>query len=302
MVFAVTPALARRPELLAVHGAKWLAAGERLAISGALYCSPLSRGDLFLPRLIIRSSDIHAAGCFALENIPKGTRLLEYTGDRISKAEGDDRYEGREFTYLFGVGDGEVVIDGHGMAMFVNHSCDPNCETDEEGDRVFIASIADIAAGDELTYDYCLYDGDDDAPCYCGSKTCRGSMYSPEELKRKPVLKPRRKSRPNWLPRRMALARAKSSARGTALARKPKPSYLLAAFAKAKSSTSIANVPQMLQHVSDVIVEDELQGQRRRVSDGAGSRPGGIGHASAAASNWRLSAVHRSIRLCHSRC
>jgi uncharacterized protein len=185
MVFAVTPALARRPELLAVHGAKWLAAGERLAISGALYCSPLSRGDLFLPRLIIRSSDIHAAGCFALENIPKGTRLLEYTGDRISKAEGDDRYEGREFTYLFGVGDGEVVIDGHGMAMFVNHSCDPNCETDEEGDRVFIASIADIAAGDELTYDYCLYDGDDDAPCYCGSKTCRGSMYSPEELKRK---------------------------------------------------------------------------------------------------------------------
>ena len=93
--------------------------------------------------------------------------------------------KGRPFTYLFGVGDGEVVIDGHGMAMFVNHSCDPNCETDEEGDRVFIASIADIAAGDELTYDYWLYDGDDDAPCYCGSKSCRGSMYSPEELKKK---------------------------------------------------------------------------------------------------------------------
>ena len=89
-----------------------------------------------MPRIIIRSSDIHAAGCFALEDIPKGTRVLEYTGERISKAEGDDRYEGREFTYLFGVGDGEVVIDGHGMAMFVNHSCDPNCETDEEGDRV----------------------------------------------------------------------------------------------------------------------------------------------------------------------
>ncbi len=72
---------------------------------------------------------------------PKARALLEYTGERISKAEGDDRYEGRQFTYLFGVGDGEVVIDGHGMAMFVNHSCDPNCETDEEGDRVFIASI-----------------------------------------------------------------------------------------------------------------------------------------------------------------
>ena len=60
-------------------------------------------------------------------HIPKSARVLEYTGERITKAEGDVRYEGRPFTYLFGVGDGEVVIDGHGMAMFVNHSCDPNC-------------------------------------------------------------------------------------------------------------------------------------------------------------------------------
>jgi SET domain-containing protein len=136
-------------------------------------------------RLVIRSSEIHAAGCFALEAIPKGTRVLEYTGERISKAEGDVRYEGREFTYLFGVGDGEVVIDGHGLAMFVNHSCDPNCETDEEDGRVFIQSIRKIAAGEELTYDYCLYDGDDDAPCSCGSRKCRGTMYSPQEVKRK---------------------------------------------------------------------------------------------------------------------
>lgn len=138
-----------------------------------------------MPRLIIRSSDIHAAGCFTLDAIPNRARVLEYTGERISKAEGDVRYEGRPFTYLFGVGDGEVVIDGHSMAMFVNHSCDPNCETDEEDGKVFIFSIRDIAAGEELTYDYCLYDGDDDAPCYCGSKSCRGSMYSPEELKKK---------------------------------------------------------------------------------------------------------------------
>ena len=135
-----------------------------------------------MPRLIIRSSDIHAAGCFTLDAIRKGTRLLEYAGERISKVEGDVRYEGKPFTYLFGVGDGEVVIDGHSMAMFVNHSCDPNCETDEEEGRVFITSIRNIAAGEELTYDYWLYDGDDDAPCYCGSKSCRGSMYSPEEL------------------------------------------------------------------------------------------------------------------------
>src|SRR5208282_3235019 len=75
-------------------------------------------------------------------------------------------------------------IDGHGMAMFVNHSCSPNCETDEEDDRVYISAIRNIAAGEELTYDYCLYDSEDEAPCSCGSKRCRRSMCSPEELKR----------------------------------------------------------------------------------------------------------------------
>jgi hypothetical protein len=137
-----------------------------------------------LPRLITRSSDIHAAGCFALEDIPKGTVVLEYTGERITKEEGDVRYDGRPFTYLFGIDDGAVVIDGHGMAMFVNHSCDPNCETDEIDGRIFIQTLRDLKAGEEITYDYWLYDGEDEAPCYCGSKNCRGSMYSPAEVKR----------------------------------------------------------------------------------------------------------------------
>ena len=138
-------------------------------------------------RLIIRSSDIHAAGCFTLDPIRKGRRVLEYTGERITKAEGDARYEGRPFTYLFGVGDGDVIIDGHGMAMFVNHSCDPNCEIEEEDDRVYIETLRDVAAGEELTYDYWLYDGDegDEALCACGSKRCRGSMYSPDELRKR---------------------------------------------------------------------------------------------------------------------
>ena len=137
-----------------------------------------------MPRLITRSSDIHAAGCFTLEDIPKGTVVLEYTGERISKEEGDRRYEGRTFTYLFGIGNGKTVIDGHGMGMFVNHSCQPNCEIDEVNDRIFIRTLRKLRAGEELTYDYWLYDGDDDAPCYCGSEMCRGSMYSPDELKR----------------------------------------------------------------------------------------------------------------------
>jgi SET domain-containing protein len=136
--------------------------------------------------LIIRSSAIHAAGCYTTEPIPNGTRIIEYTGQRISKDEADERYKDSIVTYLFGVGDGSTVIDGHGVAMFINHSCDANCETDDSNDRVWIKAIRDIAAGEELVYDYNLYDGDDDpAACNCGTAKCRGSMYSVEELKKR---------------------------------------------------------------------------------------------------------------------
>lgn len=118
--------------------------------------------------------------------IPKGTRVLEYTGPRIHKEEADARYENNPTTYLFGIGDGSMVIDGHGMAMFINHSCDPNCETEEIEGRIWITALRDIAAGEELTYDYNLYDGDEDeALCNCGAPNCRGTMYSPEEIKRR---------------------------------------------------------------------------------------------------------------------
>jgi SET domain-containing protein len=165
-----------------------------------------------LPRLIIRSSDIHAAGCFALEPIAQGTRLLEYEGERITKDEGDLRYDGRPFTYLFGIGKGDVVIDGHGMAMFVNHSCDPNCETDEIDGRVYISAIRNIKTGEEITYDYWLYDGDDDAPCYCGSRRCRGSMYSPRELRKKRLRAARKEKQLKKAAKRQARAKGDSSA------------------------------------------------------------------------------------------
>lgn len=169
-------------------------------------------GDFAIfPRLIIRSSDIHAAGCFALEPIKKGTRLLEYEGERITKEEGDLRYEGRPFTYLFGIGRGEVVIDGHGMAMFVNHSCDPNCEADEIGGRVYISSIKNIKAGEELVYDYWLYDGDDEAPCYCGSKKCRGSMYSPAELKKQKAREARKQKQLKKAAKRQVRAKGRGA-------------------------------------------------------------------------------------------
>ncbi|MGC8549899.1 MAG: SET domain-containing protein [Acidobacteriaceae bacterium] len=149
--------------------------------------------------LIIRSSSIHAAGCYTTTPIRKGTHIVEYTGPRISKDLADQKYQDSPTTYLFGVGDGEQVIDGHGTAMFINHSCDPNCETDEFDGRVWICAIRDIAPGEELTYDYHLYDGDEDeARCNCGAASCRGTMYAPDEIKRRQRLarKEERKKHP----------------------------------------------------------------------------------------------------------
>jgi SET domain-containing protein len=158
--------------------------------------------------LIIRSSAIHAAGCYTTTTIRKGARVAEYTGPRLTKAEADACYDEQPITYLFGLGDGSVVIDGHCMAMFINHSCDPNCETHEERGRVWIKAIRPIAAGEEVTYDYCLYDGDnDEAACNCGAKKCRGTMYSREETRRRTRIG---KARPSSNTRNSRKKRAKS--------------------------------------------------------------------------------------------
>jgi SET domain-containing protein len=136
--------------------------------------------------LIIRSSAIHAAGCYTTTAIRKGARVAEYTGPRLSKKQADEIYAGSIVTYLFGLGNGEIVIDGHCMAMFINHSCDANCETSEIDGRIWIKAIRKIAAGEEITYDYCLYDSNDDpAVCNCGARNCRGTMYSPQEIRRR---------------------------------------------------------------------------------------------------------------------
>ncbi|MDR3792171.1 MAG: SET domain-containing protein-lysine N-methyltransferase [Terracidiphilus sp.] len=136
--------------------------------------------------LMIRSSAIHAAGCYTTTAIRKGAHVAEYTGHRLTKKQADEMYEDSPITYLFGLGTGEIVIDGHSMAMFINHSCDPNCQTEEKDGRVWIKAIRDIAPAEEITYDYCLYDGgDDEAICNCGAKKCRGTMYSREEIRRR---------------------------------------------------------------------------------------------------------------------
>ncbi len=137
------------------------------------------------PLLVVRSSSIHAAGCYTPSPIPKGRRVLEYDGLRISKETADERYSGRPVTYLFGFLDHRDVIDGFGTGMFINHSCAPNCETEESDSRIFIRTLRDIAAGEELLYEYNLYDSDEPtADCYCGAPKCRGTMFSDDEVKR----------------------------------------------------------------------------------------------------------------------
>jgi uncharacterized protein len=135
--------------------------------------------------LVIRRSRIHADGVYTSRPIRRGAIVAEYTGPRLTNAAGDEIYEHSPRTYLFGLLDGEHAIDGDGIAAFINHSCDPNCEADEIKGHVFIRAIRRIAAGEELAYDYNLYDGalDDAAACHCGAKNCRGSMYSQKELR-----------------------------------------------------------------------------------------------------------------------
>lgn len=139
------------------------------------------------PHLVIRRSQIDTEGCYTTEPIKKGSFVVEYGGPRLTIAEADALYDKHPRTYLFGLSDKKHVIDGQGVAAFINHSCDPNCEVDEVNGRILINAIRDIAPGEEITYDYNLYDGEPDDPslCFCGASTCRGSMYSEDELKRR---------------------------------------------------------------------------------------------------------------------
>jgi SET domain-containing protein len=144
------------------------------------------------PAFEIRKSGVHGLGAFALRAIKKGERLIEYLGDRVTHGEADRRYEDHDendnHTFLFIV-DKRTVIDagvGGNDARFINHSCDPNCESVIEKRRVFIEAIRDIALGEELGYDYQIGRERGDPPnvdeiyaCHCGATQCRGTMLWP---------------------------------------------------------------------------------------------------------------------------
>src|SRR5688500_8653908 len=159
------------------------------------------------PLIEVRNSDVHGRGVFAVAPIRKGTRILEYLGDRISHDAADTRYEDHDendnHTFLFIV-DKHTVIDaavGGNDARYINHQCSGNCESVIVNRRVFIDAVRDIAAGQELGYDYEIGRDKDDPPnvdeiyaCRCGSPQCRGTMLWPAK---KP--EPRRRT-PKRLP------------------------------------------------------------------------------------------------------
>jgi|SRR3990172_7343827 len=141
------------------------------------------------PFFHLRASPIQGQGAFALRRIRKGTRIVEYTGERITPEESDRRYDDdamdRPHTFLFTI-NGHTVIDAAvngNAARFINHSCDPNCEAVDDGGRIFIEALRTVRPGEEMTYDYRL-----ERPgrwrkawaqryaCRCGAPNCRGTL------------------------------------------------------------------------------------------------------------------------------
>jgi SET domain-containing protein len=152
-------------------------------------------------RIQVRRSGVHGKGVFALQAIPEGETIIEYVGEIITWKQADKRGPSdpndENHTFFFSIMDGQRVIDanvGGNAARWINHSCNPNCEADEDEDsnRVFIKALRNIKAGEELNYDYGLVI---DEPytkqlkaqyqCLCGAKDCRGTMLAPKRGGRK---------------------------------------------------------------------------------------------------------------------
>jgi uncharacterized protein len=182
--------------------------------------------------IVVRKSKVHGNGCFARQFIPKGTRIMEYLGERISHKEADKRYEGSDVndnhTFLF-IADRKTVIDatrGGNESRWVNHHCDGNCESETEKGRVFVDAIKDIEKGEELGYDYQIGRDKNDPPnvdeiyaCRCGAKKCRGTMLwpakRPKPAKRKTAAKGKAAKKKSKKARKKSVAKGKQGAKTT---------------------------------------------------------------------------------------
>lgn len=143
--------------------------------------------------ILTAHSSVHGTGVFAKRLIPKGTRIIEYAGRRMSLAAYNAAYGADTVIYGF-TADGDTVIDGSvegNDARFINHSCAPNCEAISfERERIYIYAMGDIAQGDELSFDYQLgqagqsgigtatQEAMKDWACHCGASTCRGNLLA----------------------------------------------------------------------------------------------------------------------------
>ena len=155
----------------------------------------------------VRQSPIHGSGVFATRTIPEDAIILEYTGERINEAEIDVRYpenmDGLNHTFVFGIRHDLNIDGGAGgnESRWINHSCEPNCDSFDRDDRIFIRAAKRIRAGEELTYDYAIEAGEPITadlmrrwPCVCGTKFCRGTVLV-HEPKPKTRKKPGKKTK-----------------------------------------------------------------------------------------------------------
>ena len=140
----------------------------------------------------VRPSGIHGKGVFAAASIAEGERIIEYTGPVITWKQAQRRHphdpDQPNHTFYFHIDDKRVIDGMFGSpAKWINHACEPNCEADEDGGRIFIKALREIAPGEELNYNYGLVlDGRHTAKvkkeyeCRCGSPGCRGTMLAPK--------------------------------------------------------------------------------------------------------------------------
>ncbi|MGM5480654.1 MAG: SET domain-containing protein [Nanobdellota archaeon] len=129
---------------------------------------------------IVKDSGIAGKGAFAIQDIPKGTSIVEYKGKILSKDKAEERaqyHRKHGELWIFTLNE-DCDVDGsrqNNEARFVNHSCKPNCEAvnyDEE--EIWIEAIRDIKEGEELTYNYGFEEPDEVFPCKCGHENCQG--------------------------------------------------------------------------------------------------------------------------------
>ena len=151
---------------------------------------------------------MHGKGVFALQDIAEGETLIEYVGEIISWDEAQDRHphdpNDPNHTFYFHVNEDKVIDALHGgnSSRWINHSCDPNCEADEENERIFIKALRNIKAGEELNYDYGLIIDEPytkkllaEYPCWCGAKNCRGTLLSPKDREDTPKIPGQKKTK-----------------------------------------------------------------------------------------------------------